>query len=222
MLAFELHDRIIANKDWATVLFIFCVGIIAVNKAVSSVRFNEFVRLAYSDKYTKMYRDSSNLMSAFTLSMFVVQLISLSFFILLVLNQFGEVESKTDFIAYIQIFTFLSVFILSKFLIEKIIATAFKMEEFNEQFNLLKVNYRAYFGFILIPINIILFYNSFDSNIFFWILIVALFVINMATYLVALKLYQNLLMRKIFYFILYLCTLEIAPYYFIYNWFTKN
>ena len=36
------------------------------------------------------------------------------------------------------------------------------------------------------------------------------------------KLYQNLLIRKIFYFILYLCTLEIAPYYFIYNWFTKN
>ncbi|MCD8518719.1 MAG: DUF4271 domain-containing protein, partial [Flavobacterium sp.] len=34
--------------------------------------------------------------------------------------------------------------------------------------------------------------------------------------------YQNLLLRKIFYFILYLCTLEIAPYYFIYNWFTKN
>ena len=40
-------------------------------------------------------------------------------------------------------------------------------------------------------------------------------------YLVALKLYQNLLLRKIFYFILYLCTLEIAPYYFIYNWFKK-
>ena len=169
-----------------------------------------------------MYRDSSNLMSGFTVSMFVLQLISLSFFILLVLNQFGKVATKTDYIAYIQIFTFLSVFILSKFLIEKIIATAFKMEEFNEQFNLLKVNYRAYFGLILIPINILLFYNSFDSNIFFWILLIALFAINIATYLVTLKLYQNLVMRKIFYFILYLCTLEIAPYYFIYNWFTKN
>ena len=101
-------------------------------------------------------------------------------------------------------------------------ATAFKIEEFSEQFNLLKVNYRAYFGFILLPVNIILFYNTFDSKLFFWILLVALFVINITTYIVALKLYQNLLMRKIFYFILYLCTLEIAPYYFIYNWFTKN
>ena len=221
MLAIQLQERIIESKDWATILFVLCVGIIVVNKTISSVRFNEFIRLAYSDKYTKIYKDSSNLMSGFTVSMFVLQLFSFSFFTLLVLNQFDKTE-KTNGIVYIQIFTFLTVFILSKFLIEKIVATAFKIEEFNEQFNLLKVNYRAYFGFILLPVNIILFYNTFDSKLFFWILLVALFVINITTYIVALKLYQNLLMRKIFYFILYLCTLEIAPYYFIYNWFTKN
>ena len=206
MLAIQLNTRIIENNDWATILFLLCVGIIAVNKTISSVRFNEFIRLAYSDKYTKIYRDSSNIMSGFTVSMFILQLFSFSFFTLLVLHQFEKTE-KTNFIVYIQIFTFLTVFILSKFLIDKIIATAFKIEEFSEQFNLLKVNYRAYFGFILLPVNIILFYNSFDSNLFFWILLIALFVINTATYLVALKLYQNLLMRKIFYFILYLCTL---------------
>ncbi|EAZ95335.1 hypothetical protein FBBAL38_06535 [Flavobacteria bacterium BAL38] len=221
MLAIQLHDRILESKDWAAILFIVCLTIIAVNKTVSSVRFNEFTRLAYSDKYTKIYKDSSNLMSGFTISMFVLQLISFSFFTLLMLNQFNKAV-KTDLIIYIQIFTFLSVFILSKFLIEKIIATAFKIEEFNEQFNLLKVNYRAYFGFILLPINIILFYNTINSDWFFKILLITLITINITTYLVALKLYQNLLLRKIFYFILYLCTLEIAPYYFIYNWFTKN
>ncbi|WP_445718726.1 DUF4271 domain-containing protein [Flavobacterium sp.] len=221
MLAIQLHDRILESKDWAAILFIVCLTIIAVNKTVSSVRFNEFTRLAYSDKYTKIYKDSSNLMSGFTISMFVLQLISFSFFTLLMLNQFNKAV-KTDLIIYIQIFTFLSVFILSKFLIEKIIATAFKIEEFNEQFNLLKVNYRAYFGFILLPINIIMFYNTINSDWFFKILLITLITINITTYLVALKLYQNILLRKIFYFILYLCTLEIAPYYFIYNWFTKN
>ncbi|WP_445714727.1 DUF4271 domain-containing protein [Flavobacterium sp.] len=221
MLAIQLQDRIIVNKDWATILFITCMIIIAINKTLSSIRFSEFMRLAYSDKYTKIYRDSNNLMNGFTISMFFVQLISFSFFILLILNQFNKAD-KNDFIVYIQIFTFLSVFILSKFLIEKIIATSFKIEEFNEQFNLLKVNYRAYFGFILLPINIVLFYNTLNSDWFFWSLLIGLLTINITTYLVALKLYQNYLLRKIFYFILYLCTLEIAPYYFIYNWFTKN
>ena len=73
MLAIQLQERIIESKDWATVLFVLCVGIIAVNKTISSVRFNEFIRLAYSDKYTKIYKDSSNLMSGFTVSMFVLQ-----------------------------------------------------------------------------------------------------------------------------------------------------
>lgn len=221
MLAIELHNRIIENKDWATVLFLFCLVIIAINKVISSVRFNEFIKLAYSDKYIKIYKDSSNLMSGFTVSMFLLQLFSFSFFILLALDQFG-IAKKTDWIIFIQLFTFLSVFILSKFLIEKIIATAFNIEEFSEQFNLLKVNYRGYFGLVLMPINILLYYNTFDSKLFFSILLIVLFTLNVTTYIVALKLYQNLLFRKIFYFILYLCTLEIAPYYFIYNWFTKN
>lgn len=221
MVTIQLQERIIESKDWATLLFVICLAIIATNKTLSSVRFNEFIKLAYSDKYIKIYRDSSNLMSGFTISMFILQLISFSFFTLLVLNQFGRAE-KTDIIVYIQIFTFLTVFILSKFLIEKIIATTFKIEEFSEQFNLLKVNYRAYIGFILLPLNIILFYNSFYSNWFFWTIIITLIAVNITTYIIGFKIYQNILLRKIFYFILYLCTLEIAPYYFIYSWFTKN
>jgi len=221
MNAIELHERITESKDWATYLFILCLGIVTVNKSTSWVRFSEFIRLAYSDKYNKIYRDSNNLKNGFTVSMFFLQLISFSFFILLVLQQF-EAKEKNTFILYIQIFTFLSVFILSKFFIEKIIATAFKIEEFNEKFNLLKVNYRTYLSLLLLPISILLFYNPINSNGIFWALIFLLFTLNMVTYIVALKLYQNLLLRKIFYFILYLCTLEIAPYYFIYNWFTKN
>ncbi len=221
MNAIELHERITENKDWAALLFVLCLVIVTVNKSISWVRFSEFIRLAYSDKYNKIYRDSSNLKDGFTVSMFFLQLISFSFFILLVLQQFGAQE-KNSFILYIQAFTFLSVFILSKFLIEKIIATAFKIEEFNEQFNLLKVNYRTYLSLLLLPITIVLFYNPIKSHAFFWVLIILLFTLNVVTYIVALKLYQNLLLRKIFYFILYLCTLEIAPYYFIYNWFTKN
>ena len=221
MNAIELHERITENKDWATLLFVICLGIVTVNKSISWVRFSEFIRLAYSDKYNKIYRDSNNLKNGFTVSMFFLQLISFSFFIVLVLQQF-KAQEKNMLILYIQVFTFLSVFVLSKFLLEKIIATAFKIEEFNEQFNLLKVNYRTYLSLLLLPINIILYYNPIQSTTFFWLLIIVLFALNVVTYIIALKLYQNLLIRKIFYFILYLCTLEIAPYYFIYNWFTKN
>jgi hypothetical protein len=214
-------ERLIGLNDWATIVFLVAFIAIAINRNVFSPRFNEFVRLGVSDKYTKIYKESANIRSGFTVSLFFVQMISLSFFVLLLLSQFYH-KDKHDGILYIQIFTFLTVFILSKYLIEKIIATSFKIEEFAEQFNLLKVSYRTYIGLLLLPVNIILFYNPIDSSITYSILLLLVIIFSAATYLITLRAYQSLVSRKIFYFILYLCTFEIAPYYFMYYWITKN
>ena len=216
-----LHPRIIENKDWATALFVLSLILIALTKSVFENRFNDFTKLIYSDKYIKMYRDSSHLMSGFTIALFVVQIISFSFFLQLFLSYYGR-ASKSDWMLFIQLFTFITYFILAKFLIEKIIATAFKIEEFMEQFNLKKVTYRTYIGLIILPIDLILYYfDTFSKNIFLPIFTIAL-IINIFTYLLTIKNYQSLIMGKLFYFILYLCALEIAPYYFMYYWLIKG
>ncbi|GEP51511.1 DUF4271 domain-containing protein [Flavobacterium noncentrifugens] len=208
-------------RDWATVIFVVALVLIAIVRTAFESRFNDFSKLIASDKYIKVYRDSSNLMSGFTIVLFLVQLVSLAFFIQLTLNVFGYV-SKTDWIVFIQIFTFLSVFVLSKFLIEKIIATAFNIEEFTEQFNLQKVSYRTYIGLVILPIDLILFYNNNLSKIIIFTTIIIVLITNLVTYLFSLKNYQNIIFGKLFYFILYLCALEIAPYYFMYYWFSKS
>ncbi|HEX8269963.1 MAG TPA: DUF4271 domain-containing protein [Flavobacterium sp.] len=221
MLENILIPRVSGAADWATVLFVIALVLIAVTKSVFENRFLDFVKLAASDKYIKVYRDSSNLMSWFNVAMFLVSLISLAFFIQLILSYFGH-ASKTDWILFIRIFTLLGVFILSKFLIEKIIAVSFNIEEFIEQFNLHKVSYRTYLGLLILPIDIILFYNGNAPKTVIYSLIAFVLIINIGTYLISLRNYQNLLLSKLFYFILYLCALEIAPYYFMYYWFTKS
>ena len=221
MIENALHLRVIENKDWATILFVISFAVIAMTKSAFENRFADFAKLIYSDKYTNIYKDSSNLKSGFTISLFFVQIISLAFFIQLSLAFFGY-ASKTDWILYIQIITFLIFFVLSKFLIEKIIATAFEIEEFVEQFNLQKVTFRTYIGLFILPINIILFYyDSISRNILIFFIAIVL-IVNIITYLVSIKNYQNIIFSKLFYFILYLCALEIAPYYFMYYCFTKG
>jgi hypothetical protein len=216
-----LHPRIVENKDWVTLVFIMSFGIIALTKSVYENRFEDFIKLIYSNKYIRIYRDSSHLMGMFSISLFFVQIISFSFFIQLLLSYFGY-ASKTDWVQFIQIFTFVIYFILSKFLIDKIIATSFNIEELVEQFNLQKVTYRTYIGLLLLPVDILLFYyDSIFKNIPLLILYTILG-INLLLYLVSIKNYRNEIFGKLFYFILYLCTLEIAPYYFMYYWFTKG
>lgn len=221
MIALELHPRIIENKDWATLIFVLSLVFIVIAKSAFENRFYDFARLLVSDKYTKIYRESSHLMSGFNVLLFIVNLISFSFFIQLTLSHFGYGE-KLDWILFVRIFTLLSVFILSKFLIEKIIATTFGVEEIIEQFNLQKVTFRTYIGLLLLPVSVFLFYSNYSSNSLIFIIIGILLVINILTYLISLKNYQNLIFGKLFYFILYLCALEIAPYYFIYYLITKN
>ena len=222
MIELVLQPRVLEPKDWATYLFVFSFALIAITKTAFEGRFSEFLRILISDKYIKIYKDSSQLMSGFTILLFIVQIISFSFFIQILLFHFDYITTKTDWVTFLRIFTFFGVFVLSKFLIEKIVAAVFNIEEFTEQFNLQKVSYRTFIGMILLPINIYLFYNNSISNIFIYCIIIMILAINLYSYLISLKIYQNLIIGKIFYFILYLCALEIAPYYFIYYLITKN
>ena len=162
MIVLQLQQRIIENKDWATLLFLLCFVVIAIIKYLFEIQFNEFLRLPFSKKYTSTYKDTSNLYSAFTISMFFVQLISFSFLIQIILSYF-DYTTKANWITFIQIFTTLFVAILIKFYVEKIVATIFDIEDFLEIFNLKKVTYRTYIGLIFLPIVILLYYNNFLS-----------------------------------------------------------
>jgi hypothetical protein len=213
--------RLMHTTEWATILFVLCFVLLAVVRTVFEKRFFEFSRLIVSDKYVKVYKDGSHLLSGFNMLLFIIQVISLAFFIQISLAHFGF-ASKTDWIMYVRIFTLTGVFILSKFLIDKIIATVFGIEEFAEQFNLRKVSYRNYVSLFLLPVNIILFYYNSNTDVLFYACLIAVLAINTITYLISLRNYQNFIVSKLFYFILYLCALEIAPYYFIYYWFTKH
>ncbi len=221
MMVWALHPRVYESKDWATLIFILALALIVIARTAFSSRFNDYIRLLVSDKYTKIYRDSSHLWNGFNILLFLVNLVSFSFFIQLVLDHYGLGEKK-DWMLFTRIFTGLTVFILSKFLIEKIIAVTFDIEELIDEFNLQKVNFRTYIGLLLFPVSAIMYYGDYATNSLIIIIIGTLLLINLLTYLFYLKIYQNFVIGKLFYFILYLCALEIAPYYFIYYLITKN
>jgi len=213
----DFIPRLIRSSDWATLLFIFTFILLTINRNVFAVRFHDYIRLIYSDKYLKIYKDTNNLKSWFTISMFIIQLISYSFFIHIVLSYLNY-NTLNSFLDFLKIFNFLTFFILGKYLIEKIISNFFDIEEFVEQYNLIKVNFRTYLGLLVLPVSMFLFYSKLQEiNIIYLVLLLVLLT-NLIMYGVILKNHQKLISKHIFYFILYLCTLEIAPYLIIYKW----
>ena len=221
MILKVLHPRFFENKDWAIALFLVTFLLVAITKTTFEKRFSEFSKLGISNKYLKTYRDSSHLLTGFNIMMFLINLFSLSFLIQIIASNY-KLCLKNDWIFYIQISTFLFVFILVKYLIEKIIATVFNAEEFVELFNIQKISYRSYVGLLFLPISMFLYFTDYSSNLIISIIINVFLVINAVIYLIFLKNYQKIIIGKLFYFILYLCTLEIAPYYFLFYLIKKN
>lgn len=221
LLEFTTTERLIHNQDWAVLVFMLTFGIIVVTRTLFEMRFADFTKLFFNDKYLKIYRDSSQLNSIFNILLFFVQLIALTFLILIFLD-FQNVLNKHDFTSFIQVITLFGFFILSKYLIEKIIATSFELEDFIDSFNLYKLSYRTFLGLVAFPFAVIFYYNSYNSERAFYILGSTILLFHLFSYLKTLKSFQKEITSHLFYFILYLCALELAPYYFIYYWFIKK
>jgi hypothetical protein len=215
-----LDYRIVENNDWVFVLFFVVSGLVVFIRNTDSNRYIDFTNILFSDKYFNIYREIKQSTSAFSLILFLIKSISYAFFILLVMDAFGF-GSKNDWILFVQIMILFVFFISAKYIIEKIVAIAFAIENEVEQFGVYKVTYRKFLGLLLLPINLVLFCNEMPQVVYL-VLILIIIVLTVATYVLAIKKYQNIIIDKLFYFILYLCTFEIAPYFFIYHFYIKE
>src|SRR5690606_39672812 len=81
VMEIDFLNRYNYSFDWATVLFVLTFATIVVTRLTFARRFEDFIKLAVSNKYLSTYRDTNNLKSGFTISMFFVQMVSLSLFV---------------------------------------------------------------------------------------------------------------------------------------------
>lgn len=213
--------RELIKSDWALIIFIIAWAVIAYNRRVFTVQFEEFTKLLYSNKYIKMYKEAGELKSWFTISMAFVQFITISFLLHILWSVYTG-YGLHDFFQYLQMLNAMVFVVLSKYLIEKIVAVCFDLENFAEQFNLIKVSYRNYVSMLLLPIVMILFYNRVIDSKMLPIIAGVILLTNIGLYGIIIKIYQKQINRYLYYFILYLCTFEIAPYFILYKWYTNT
>ncbi|SFW64302.1 protein of unknown function [Sinomicrobium oceani] len=193
-----------------TILLLVCIALITFAKTTHEVKFQRFMETFFSDKYLKLYgKEQEPSLNRFNILLFVVQMIVFGIFLKLVL---GYLDIGPDPINLILIITGLGLFVLFKFYLEKIIATIFDLNDFLEQYNFHKLTYRNLVAIILLPFIALLIYNPINEKIALFITTGLFLLLNLIAWGSLLKKYQKFIFKKLFYFILYLCALEIAPY----------
>ena len=190
-----------------------CILIIAILKVIYPKRFNDFIRLPVSNNYFLAKGKSEELRHPFSILLFIIQLISISLFV----NLFFLEKGKANVLLFLQILFVVFVFIIVKTSIEKIIGTIFSIEKLIDHYIYEKLSYRNFLSLLLIIANLIFYFSiKPDLNILL-ILTGILFLGNMLILSYSYKNYRSLIFSNLFYFLLYICALEISPYLLLYK-----
>lgn len=190
-----------------------CILIIAILKVIYPKRFNDFIRLPVSNNYFLAKGKSEELRHPFSILLFVIQLISTSLFV----NLFFLEKGKANVFLFLQILFVVFVFIIVKTSIEKMIGAIFSIEKLIDHYIYEKLSYRNFLSLLLIIINLI-FYFSIKPDLNILLIITGiLFLVNMLILSYSYKNYRSLIFSNLFYFLLYICALEISPYLILYK-----
>jgi hypothetical protein len=130
---------------------------------------------------------------------------------------------KADFADYsdFEIFTvvFLGVFVFygAKLVLELTLSKILQVDLFFKTYFFRKISYRHFFGILTLPVIAFLSYHEiFLKDFVFWILF-GIGVLYLISYIILIKPFFEKIKQNMFYFILYLCALEISPYVILYK-----
>ena len=205
--------RTIESLDWITFILVGCVILVTVLRVVYPKRFDDFIKLPISNNYFLTKGKFEELKHPFSVLFFLIQILMLSLFIFLFFVEKGETSAKV----YIKITMASFVFILVKTSIEKLIGSIFSIETIVNRYIFTKLSYRNFISLFLIALNFI-FYFALEPNMEVLVMFTGIIIVlNLLILFINYKNYRSLIFSNFFYFLLYICALEISPYLILYR-----
>ncbi|MGB5229342.1 MAG: DUF4271 domain-containing protein [Eudoraea sp.] len=214
----EPVQRVINNIDWITAIIFSSILFMAIAKNLFYNRFLNFILLPFNNKYIFMYNKKDKLLNWFNIFFTIFQLLNFSLFIYLTSNILYNSESELYPVVFSIILGLLFLFLFAKILLQMGGGFVFNNNKIISEFIFKKLSYLNYSSIIMLAANIILAYVLKDSKIVVFVSIFLIVVVNVIGWITIIKNYQKVISSYFFYFILYLCALEIAPIVIIANY----
>ena len=206
---FELRE--ISNTDWITILLVASLFLIVIAKELFSGRFTNFIILPFNNKYIFLYNKKDRLFNWFNLFVTGFQLLNFSLFAYLCFTAVLAPKLATYPFSYVLILGGALLYILLKMVIQLANGYIFSNTKFVSELIFKKLTYFNYSSLVMFKANVLLTYVTPGSHAVVFGGIALVLALNAIGWYTILKNYQNYLTAYFFYFILYLCALEIAP-----------
>ena len=202
--------------EWFTIFTLIGLFAIVAAKYLNTLRFNDFLYVVSNSKYLKIYTKDQKFVDLFDSFLFVNLAISLSIFSYFTYTNF---ISPADFelITFLKLIFSVAAIIIIKTLLERLIGSLFVIDSLIDNYLFQKTTFKNYSGIVFLGANLLLLYTNLSATIVIISAISLVGLINLIGFLTSFKNHQKLINPNFFYFLLYLCALEIAPYILLYK-----
>ncbi len=211
--------RDILIRDPFTLIILSLIIVITFIKYNNQQKFNSFSKIFWNYYYLKKYENEKPVYYLFDYFLQLNFIISIGLFIYLSNLTYNDQRITYDFIEIIDIIKITVVFLILKNTVEIGISWFFNIKSLIKLYLNEKINYNNLIGLVILCFNIMLIY-LFNPNIYIIIIMVlTILFLKLVGYSNSFILHLKTINKSWFYFILYLCTLEIIPYILLYNFF---
>jgi len=212
-------ERVIINNDWLTFIFLGILFLVVLANYLDKNRLRQLAVLPFNSLYfTNFENTSDNLRKGFTIFLFISSNLTLSIFLYLLFHKLYPSFFKHYNHPFVIILGMVFGYWALKYLISLIAAWIFELEEVRRKVVYIKLSYFLSFQFYLFLLLIFAIYFFESSSNFIQYVLGIYLVFLLVRYFQFLRAMKKMIFVNLFYFILYICTLEIAPFMVLYKW----
>jgi len=209
--------REIGKVDWITLIIFSSVIFLVLAKSLFYVRFLNFMILPFNNKYIFLYNKKDRLMNWFHIFFGAFQLLNVSLFLYLAITIYKPGEVLPSPLLFGLILGLVFLFLFFKILIQLGNSAIFNSQSIISEILFKKISYLNYSSLVMFLANVLLTYVFLGSKTVVILGSALVFLILMIGWVTIIKTHLKFLTNYFFYFILYLCALEIAPIIIIVN-----
>ena len=203
----EALQRDVLSNNWIALVFVTSLVLLFFLKLFRAEKLKGFSTSIFNKGFVKIESQEKHPAISFFHTVFTFfSFLMISISIYFIVNKLQQSDIFL-FLDYLKVSSIIVIYMILRFVLEFLLMTLFEVKDTLLYFFLSKKSYLYSISIGLLIVNLIYFY-SFQNQTFLITGFIALFLIRLLLILINNK---NLIIKELFYFMLYLCAFEIAP-----------
>jgi hypothetical protein len=212
-------EKLPLKNDWMAVVFLSILALLVVVKVLYPNRFKSLLACFFSKNYFLDYaHDRQEILGLFHMVLFLIQNMILGLFLYLYSEETGFFLEEKGFHVYFKYVIFATVCIVAQYGFAKGVSLFFRFQRIFETGNYIKSSYLKAGALFYLPVLLCWIYAYPNSQTMFYLALFLGGFLWLIRWILILLFNIQIIKEKLFYFILYICTLEIVPVVLLVKW----